>query len=298
MNKQSAMEMVNDHLGYRLLNQRNTSLANVNASKAVWWLNINPDRFGNDLHLLLVKEGQDGLVWLKIEADTFPALGKVFRKRQDNGLIDLEISSGNQQYMTDVKSGGTGYNFAKHIEHEWKLTVESVKSDRVIHNDEGVNDMTTKIVVHTDQPWEGDRTSWFAKTRQDTGELFRHLATGRTLASFLNENPSVGKVWVMSALYMAHQVLEEVAYRAPNLLVHSDRDIMGGKPVFVGTRLPVEILFEYLKDNFTLSEFADDFPPGDVEQSAKALTLAGEILIKESREREAWENETHVAPAA
>ena len=157
--------------------------------------------------------------------------------------------------------------------------------------------MSTRVTVHTDQPWEGDRTSWFAKTRQDTGELFRHLATGRTLASFLNENPSAGKVWVMSALYMAHQVLEEVAYRAPNLLVHSDRDIMGGKPVFVGTRLPVEILFEYLKDNFTLSEFADDFPTGDVEQSAKALTLASEILIKESREREARENETHVAPA-
>ena len=120
MNKQSAMEMVNDHLEYRLLNQGNTSFANVNASKAVWWLNIIPDRFGNDLHLLLVKEGQDGLVWLKIEANTFLIPEKVFRVRQDNGYIDLEISSKLPQYMIDVKSGGTGYDFAKHIEHKWE----------------------------------------------------------------------------------------------------------------------------------------------------------------------------------
>ena len=157
--------------------------------------------------------------------------------------------------------------------------------------------MSTMVTAHSDQPWAGDHASWFEKTRKDTEELFRHLANGRTLGSFLNENPSVGEVWAMSALYMAHQVLEETAYRAPNHLVHSNRGIMGGKPVFAGTRLPLEILFDCLQDNFTLSEFVDDFPTGDVEQSAKALILASEILIKESWEREAQENGTHVDPA-
>ena len=98
----------------------------------------------------------------------------------------------------------------------------------------------------------------------------------------------------MSALHMAQQVLDEVAYREPNHLVHSDREIMGGEPVFLGTRLPIAVLFDCLRDNFTLAEFVDDFPTGDVEQSAKVLLLASEILVKESMEREARENETHV----
>ena len=66
------------------------------------------------------------------------------------------------------------------------------------------------------------------------------------------------------------------------------------KPVFAGTRLPIRILFECLKDNLTLSEFLDDFPTGDVDHSAKALALASEILVNESLEREARENETNV----
>ena len=295
MDKQSAIAMVNGLLGNKLLNGRNTNFANINASKGVWWLNIPPRRFKEDLHLLLAKEMQRGLIWLKIEANAILAPEKMFRLRADNGYIDLEISSAPWQYMIDVKSGGIGYNFAKHIKHEWGLADEDVTSDKATHkNNKAENQTTTRIVVHTDQPWEGDRASWFATTRENSEKLLGHLATGRNLESFMRENPSIGKGWAMSALYMARQVIEEVAYRTPNPLVHSDRDIMGGKPVFAGTRLPIDILFDCLKDNFTLAEFADDFPTGDVEQAAKVLALASEILVKESLEREARENEIHV----
>ena len=119
MDKQSAMEMVNEHWGSRLLDGGNTSFANINASKPVWWININPSKFKSDLHLLLAKEGDGGLIWLRIEGNAFPDVRKVFRVRQDNDCIDLEISSRHPKYMTDVKSGGTEYDFAKHIEHEW-----------------------------------------------------------------------------------------------------------------------------------------------------------------------------------
>ena len=83
MDKRSAIATVNEHLGYRLLDGRNTSFANlgVNASKAVWWLNVTPRKFNDDLHLLLVKEGRERLIWLRIEANTFPVPGNVFRKR-------------------------------------------------------------------------------------------------------------------------------------------------------------------------------------------------------------------------
>lgn len=42
--------------------------------------------------------------------------------------------------------------------------------------------------------------------------------------------------------------------------VHSDPDILGGTPVFVGTRVPVRVLLDYLEHGRPLAEFLDDFP--------------------------------------
>ena len=50
--------------------------------------------------------------------------------------------------------------------------------------------------------------------------------------------------------------------------VHSDPDILGGTPVFVGTRVPVRTLLDYLEHGRPLAEFLDDFPTVD-----KALAL-------------------------
>ena len=138
MDKSSAMAMVNRHLGYRLLSGRNTSFANINASKAVWWLKVHPSKFESELHLLLVKEGGLGLIWLRIEVNSITDPERMFRVRQDNGLIDLEISSRPPKYLTDIKSGGTGYRFAQHIEQEWGPTEASGNSripEMVTHND-------------------------------------------------------------------------------------------------------------------------------------------------------------------
>lgn len=42
--------------------------------------------------------------------------------------------------------------------------------------------------------------------------------------------------------------------------VNIDKEILGGTPVFRGTRVPVQTLFDYLEGNYTLEEFLDDFP--------------------------------------
>lgn len=42
--------------------------------------------------------------------------------------------------------------------------------------------------------------------------------------------------------------------------VHSDPDILGGTPVFRGSRVPVRALFDYLERGRPLAEFLDDFP--------------------------------------
>ena len=43
-------------------------------------------------------------------------------------------------------------------------------------------------------------------------------------------------------------------------LITNDPDILGGIPVFIGTRVPVGTLFDYLEDNYTLNEFIEYFP--------------------------------------
>jgi len=45
-----------------------------------------------------------------------------------------------------------------------------------------------------------------------------------------------------------------------NDLITVDLDILGGTPVFKGTRVPVKTLFEYLENNYTLDEFLECFP--------------------------------------
>ena len=43
-------------------------------------------------------------------------------------------------------------------------------------------------------------------------------------------------------------------------LITVDAEILGGTPVFKGTRVPVKTLFDYLEDNYTLEEFLECFP--------------------------------------
>jgi uncharacterized protein (DUF433 family) len=43
-------------------------------------------------------------------------------------------------------------------------------------------------------------------------------------------------------------------------LITIDPDILGGTPVFKGTRVPVKTLFDYLENNYTLDEFLECFP--------------------------------------
>ncbi len=54
-------------------------------------------------------------------------------------------------------------------------------------------------------------------------------------------------------------------------IMHSDPEILGGVPVFVGTRVPVKTLYEYLESGDSLEEFLDDFPSVTREQAVAAL---------------------------
>lgn len=63
------------------------------------------------------------------------------------------------------------------------------------------------------------------------------------------------------------------------LPIHSDPEIMGGTPVFVGTRVPVQTLMDYLEAGDPLNEFLQDFPSVSREQAVAVLKLAKEMLL-------------------
>ena len=65
-----------------------------------------------------------------------------------------------------------------------------------------------------------------------------------------------------------------------NLPIEVDPEIMSGAPVFRGTRVPVQSLFEYLEDNLSLDEFLDCFPTVRREDAIAVLEHSkSELLV-------------------
>jgi len=65
--------------------------------------------------------------------------------------------------------------------------------------------------------------------------------------------------------------------------VHSDPGILGGTPVFVGTRVPVRSLFDDLEAGETLDGFLNQFPSVKREQAVAALEVARDTVIARAR---------------
>lgn len=61
-------------------------------------------------------------------------------------------------------------------------------------------------------------------------------------------------------------------------VIHSDPEILGGTPVFVGTRVPLKNLIDYLRGGHSVDEFLDDFPSVSQEQVVAVLVEAMEAL--------------------
>jgi uncharacterized protein (DUF433 family) len=66
-------------------------------------------------------------------------------------------------------------------------------------------------------------------------------------------------------------------------VVRSDPEILGGVPVFVGTRVPVQALIDYIEGGHSLKEFLDDFPTVTREIAIAALEQAKAHLIDDAR---------------
>ena len=78
----------------------------------------------------------------------------------------MEISSRPQDYMRDVKNGGTGYDFTGHIEHEWGATQEKTSTDGAIR-------------IEVEQETDG---RWIAEAPEIPGVLVYGLTAGEAIA--------------------------------------------------------------------------------------------------------------------
>jgi uncharacterized protein (DUF433 family) len=66
-------------------------------------------------------------------------------------------------------------------------------------------------------------------------------------------------------------------------VIHTDPEILGGAPVFVGTRVPVKALLDYVEAGHSLDDFLDDFPSVTRAQAVAALEEAKRALMSGAR---------------
>jgi uncharacterized protein (DUF433 family) len=62
-------------------------------------------------------------------------------------------------------------------------------------------------------------------------------------------------------------------------IITIDPEILGGAPVFKGTRVPIKTLFEYLENNYSLEEFLECFPSVSRELARQVLERSEQALI-------------------
>ena len=304
MNKSTAMRMVNDHIGGRALKGSNTSFSSINTRHPVWWLNINPQRFKSELHILLAKN--PGLIWLRLDANAIPNPESVFRVRSDNGLIDIEIAVGGNRYLMDVKGGRIGYDFRRHVAYEWDddlMGDPQASATRISgrgkagETDGAMNALPTgRHTTHLGQVIVISPTKTtvfnpgdpippiieldeaaaalaggpvFDGTDVPVEYLFYYMDKVRNLHAFLDDFPQVSRGQALAAVR---------ARVKANGAVHSDREIVSGTPVFRGTRVFARSLFEHLEEGYTIEAFLHQFPTTEREQVVKALQAASALL--------------------
>jgi uncharacterized protein (DUF433 family) len=67
-----------------------------------------------------------------------------------------------------------------------------------------------------------------------------------------------------------------------NDLIEINPEKVGGVPVFVGTRVPIQNLFDYIEGGETLEDFVEGFPPVTREQAIAVLEFAKRSLLAEA----------------
>ncbi|HEX9936801.1 MAG TPA: DUF433 domain-containing protein [Longimicrobium sp.] len=131
--------------------------------------------------------------------------------------------------------------------------------------------ITAASPVHSDPEICGGEPV-FIGTRVPVKALVDYLLTGHTFDEFLAHFPTVKRGQAEGFLRQAteaflgrfageHAAVDRRPLALPDgSVVHSDPEILGGTPVFVGTRVPVQILIDHIGDGVSVDEFLEDYP--------------------------------------
>ena len=158
----------------------------------------------------------------------------------------------------------------------------SVSMEKALAEIEQHAQKIAKRITHCDSEISGG-VLMFERSDVPVKRLFEYLASGQSLKDFHWDFPSVFREDTLDAVVTAGRILELDAYRGvPNGVVESDREYVSGTPRFVGTRLPIRILFDVLADAQTLKDFNYEFSGATHEQLAAILELARAALEREA----------------
>ena len=140
---------------------------------------------------------------------------------------------------------------------------------------------TAQRIIRVDQDVAGGAPV-FQGTDVPVERMFDYLANVRSLKDFHWDYPSVSRIVTWDAIVTAGRILELDAYRdVENGIIHSHRGIVSGAPIFVGSRMPIRIVFDYLSDGKTLKDFFYHYDTSTKEHLAPALKLAHKALERE-----------------
>lgn len=64
-------------------------------------------------------------------------------------------------------------------------------------------------------------------------------------------------------------------------IIDVNAEILGGTPVFKGTRVPVETLFDHLESGISIDEFLNDFPTVSRKQVVDILEMVGDLFTRD-----------------
>lgn len=67
--------------------------------------------------------------------------------------------------------------------------------------------------------------------------------------------------------------------KSSNNIISRNKDILGGTPVFRGTRVPIKALWDYLKSGDTVEDFLEDFPSVEREQVIALIERAQKRVV-------------------
>ena len=175
-----------------------------------------------------------------------------------------------------------------HMRKDWNLynflhKFPSVSMEQALTEIETSARKTAQKIIHVNS-YFSERSPVFQRTDVPVKTMFDYLAEVRDLKDFHWDYPSVSRIVAWDAVVTAGRILELDAYRGvENGVVHSDRAIVSGAPIFVGSRMPIRIVFDYLSDGKTLKDFYYDYDTSTKERLAPVVKLARKALEREFR---------------